>query len=73
MAEDRKVIDVRSEFEFKLGNVEGSINIPLPEIPDHLEEIKEMDNPIICCASGHRSGQAIDFLISEGIQCEVGS
>lgn len=72
MAEERKVIDVRSKFEFMLGKVEGSINIPLPEIPDHLEEIKAMDNPILCCASGHRSGQAVDFLKSEGIECENG-
>lgn len=68
----RKIIDVRSEFEFMIGRVEGSINIPLEEIPNHLEEIKGMDNPLLCCASGHRSGEAVNFLKSNGIQCENG-
>ena len=72
MSKDRKIIDVRSKFEFMLGKCEGSINIPLQQISNHLEEIKEMKNPILCCASGHRSEQAVQFLKSKGIKCENG-
>ncbi|MEO9210244.1 MAG: rhodanese-like domain-containing protein [Ginsengibacter sp.] len=67
------VIDVRSPMEFMCGNVVGSINIPLQEIPQRIDEIKEMKFPIIlCCASGARSGNAAQYLKSCGIECENG-
>lgn len=72
MSNNRVIIDVRSEMEFMGGNVAGSINIPLQEVPNRLEEFKAMENPILCCASGNRSGQAVQFLKSHGIECENG-
>ncbi|MFN7313325.1 MAG: rhodanese-like domain-containing protein [Bacteroidota bacterium] len=67
------IIDVRTPEEFMGGNVAGSINIPLHEIPHRLDEIKAMNQPIIlCCASGNRSEQATMFLKSNGIACENG-
>ncbi len=62
------LVDVRSEFEFMAGNVEGSINIPLHEVPDRIEEFKAMPGKIIlCCVSGARSGQAVAFLNMHGL------
>lgn len=72
MSNKRVIIDVRSEMEFMGGNVAGSINIPLHEVPNRIDEIKAMGNPILCCASGGRSGQAADFLKANGIECENG-
>ena len=72
MENERTIIDVRSPMEFMGGNIAGSINIPLQEIPSKLEKIKEMNNPVLCCASGNRSGQAVNFLKSNGIDCENG-
>ncbi|MFT5969884.1 MAG: phage shock protein E [Flavobacteriales bacterium] len=67
------IIDVRSPGEFQGGHVAGSKNIPLPDIQNKLEEIKKIDKPIVlCCASGNRSGQAMSYLKSEGINCENG-
>ena len=67
------IIDVRSPMEFMCGNVSGSINIPLQEIPQRIDEIKEMGSAIIlCCASGARSGNAMQYLKSCGIECENG-
>ena len=67
------IIDVRTLMEFRCGNVAGSINIPLQEIPQRIDEIKEMESPIIlCCASGARSGNAAQYLKSCGIECENG-
>jgi phage shock protein E len=67
------ILDVRSPGEFLGGNVAGSKNIPLQEIPTRIDEIKEMDQPLIlCCASGNRSGQAEMYLKSQGIECENG-
>ena len=67
------IVDVRTPAEFMGGHVAGSINIPLQQIQQRLEEIKSLKQPIIlCCASGNRSGQATAFLKSCGIDCENG-
>ncbi len=67
------IIDVRTPEEFTGGHVAGSINIPLNEVPEKVETIKAMKQPIIlCCASGNRSGQATQYLKQLGINCENG-
>jgi len=66
------VVDVRTPGEFMGGNVAGSINIPLNEVPYRLEEFKEMKKVVLCCASGGRSMQATQFLKQNGIDCMNG-
>jgi len=67
------IIDVRSRGEFMGGNVAGSINIPLQDIPNKLDELKKMNGPLVlCCASGNRSGQAHGYLAQNGIECYNG-
>ncbi|MBI2270162.1 MAG: rhodanese-like domain-containing protein [Bacteroidetes bacterium] len=67
------IIDVRSPEEFRGGNVKGSINIPLQQIPQRLEELKSMKTPLLlCCASGNRSGLAHGYLAQQGIECYNG-
>jgi len=64
------ILDVRTSREFSGGSVAGSINIPLNEIPQRLNELKSMKTPLVlCCASGARSGQAHSFLEQYGIEC----
>ncbi|GDX52048.1 hypothetical protein LBMAG27_10950 [Bacteroidota bacterium] len=61
------VVDVRTTGEFSMGHVIGSINIPLNELADRMEELKAMNGKIIlCCASGNRSGQAHRYLLQNG-------
>lgn len=67
------IVDVRTHSEFCGGNVVDSINIPLNEIPERIEELKALKAPLIlCCASGGRSGQAQQFLSQHGIECYNG-
>jgi phage shock protein E len=62
------IVDVRSPGEFMSGHVAGSINIPLQEIPQRMDELKGFGKPIVvCCASGNRSGQAERFLRQQGL------
>lgn len=69
----KTIIDVRTTQEFMDGHVPGTINIPLNEIPQRLDEIKALPQPItLICASGNRSGQAAMFLKSCSIECENG-
>jgi rhodanese-related sulfurtransferase len=64
------VVDVRSPEEFMGGHVAKAINIPLQEIPDRLEELKQLQEPLIlCCVSGNRSGIATQFLTQQHINC----
>ena len=64
------IIDVRSPGEFMLGNVTGSINIPLEEIPQRVDELKNLKQPLVlCCASGNRSGKAHGYLVQQGFEC----
>lgn len=66
------VVDVRSPVEFSGGHVAGSVNIPLQEIRQRLDEIKSMEHVVLCCASGGRSAQATQFLQQHGVNCENG-
>jgi hypothetical protein len=64
------IVDVRTPSEFMGGNVAGSINIPLQEIQQRMDELKNLNQPLVlCCASGNRSGQATDYLSQQGIEC----
>ena len=62
------VLDVRTDAEYQEGHVEGSTHIVLDYLPDHIEELKALDKPIItCCRSGARSGKAEEFLADHDI------
>jgi rhodanese-related sulfurtransferase len=73
MANNIIVVDVRTAEEFVGGHVAGSINIPLQEVVSRAEEIMNLPQPIIfCCVSGNRSGQAMHYFRSLGVDCENG-
>lgn len=64
------IVDVRTPGEYMGGNVNGSINIPLQEIPNRLDELKGLEQPLVlCCASGGRSAQATNYLTHQGVDC----
>ncbi len=64
------VIDVRTVPEFNEGHVEGSKNIVLDTLTNHIDEIKAMNKPVItCCRSGARSGNAERILKANDIDC----
>lgn len=61
-----QIIDVRTENEYRGGNILGSINIPLQELSGKISKIRK-DKPVItCCASGMRSATAKSFLAANG-------
>ena len=62
------IVDVRTTEEFLQGNLKGSINIPLHEIVDRVEELKRIQPLVLCCLSGGRSGKATAYLQAQG--CE---
>ena len=70
LSQGAKIVDARTPAEFMGGNVPGSINIPLNEVPQRVDEFKSMEVPVLlCCLSGGRSEQATGFLQAQGIEC----
>lgn len=65
-----KLIDVRELLELDMdGNIEGAENIPLGTIEEHTEEILAYDVPVVIfCRSGNRSGKALEYLQSQGLE-----
>jgi len=62
------VLDVRTQGEWNEGHIEGAKHIVLNTIPDHLENIKAFNLPVIAvCKSGGRSQSATDFLFQNGV------
>lgn len=61
------VVDVRTPIEFMGGSFTKAINIPLDEIPNRLDEFKDKEEIIVFCRSGHRSQQAKEYLLENGL------
>ena len=61
-------LDVRQPEEFQLSHIQGSILIPLGELPSRIHEIAAHQNEvvIVSCKSGGRSARAIDYLKTQG-------
>jgi phage shock protein E len=61
------ILDVRTKGEFDGGHIRGSVNIPVDQLRNNLNKLKDKNNPIItCCASGMRSTTAKAMLIANG-------
>lgn len=62
------IVDVRTPGEFLEGHYPGAVNIPLNELSERLDELKEMKAPIVAyCRSGARSGMAVSLLKQSGL------
>lgn len=62
------IVDVRTpeEWEFD-GHANCSVNYPLDEIQEKIEELKKYDHIILVCRSGNRAGVAKRQLENAGI------
>jgi sulfur-carrier protein adenylyltransferase/sulfurtransferase len=62
------IIDVREPNEYQINRIEGSILIPLGDVPRRYAEFDPNQELITQCKSGARSGRAADFLRSVGFK-----
>ena len=68
---DRKsaaVIDVRTDVEFNMGNIEGAINLSIEEIRNRLDEIPKDKQIILYCQTGIRSYFVYRMLVQQGFK-----
>ncbi len=67
LAKDPVIVDVRTPAEFKMGHLEGAVNIPLNELQSGKTFDLDRTRPILtCCSQGVRSAQAVDLLHQRG-------
>jgi rhodanese-related sulfurtransferase len=68
-ASDAFLLDVRDPNEYATGFIEGTVNIPLRELTDHLNALPGQDDPIIVIAGDtHHGGLALGVLRLLGYQ-----
>jgi rhodanese-related sulfurtransferase len=62
------LLDVREPWEFELARIEGSLLLPLGQVPAHLDELDPARETVVICHHGVRSMQAAFFLQSRGFR-----
>ncbi len=62
------LVDVREPFEWEICHIEGSVLIPLTQLPQRLGEIPQAADVVTVCHTGQRSLAAAQFLRSAGVE-----
>jgi rhodanese-related sulfurtransferase len=60
------LLDVRQPEEFTQGHIEGAVSMPLGSLPNSYKQIPKGVKLVVYCRSGHRSAQAVSFLLAQG-------
>jgi rhodanese-related sulfurtransferase len=61
------IVDVRTPEEYSGdGHADCTVNYPLDEFVQHIEELKDYDKVILVCRSGNRAGRALNMLVEAG-------
>ena len=63
-----QIIDVREPWEYELCHIEGTLHIPMGQIPARLAELASDRPLIVLCHHGMRSLQVAHYLLSQGYQ-----
>jgi rhodanese-related sulfurtransferase len=61
-------VDVREPWEYQTSHIEGSVLIPLREIPTNLPRLEAAEEVVLFCHHGMRSMDAAAWLRSQGVQ-----
>ncbi len=61
------VIDVRTPGEFETGHIDGSYNVPLDLLGEHVADLAALDHHVVLvCQSGARATKALEQLVAAG-------
>lgn len=60
------IVDIRESGDYEQFHIPGSINIPLEELTDRLDEIPQDQHVVLVCALGRTSYAARDILLERG-------
>jgi rhodanese-related sulfurtransferase len=59
-------VDVREKWEFETSWIEGTVLVPMREIPTNLAKLEQADNIVLFCHHGIRSLDAAAWLALAG-------
>ncbi|AMK11365.1 rhodanese-like domain-containing protein [Pseudodesulfovibrio indicus] len=62
------LLDVRQDWEYEEDHLPGALHIPLPELPDRIQELDPEGTLLVYCASGGRSMAAAALLEGQGFE-----
>lgn len=62
------LVDVREDWEWQGGRVDGARHIPMAELPAHLDELPRDEPLYLICHSGNRSGRVASWLKQNGFE-----
>lgn len=60
------LLDVREPHEYSLAKIEGSVLIPLGQIPHSVKQLDPNSEIVAYCHKGMRSADAVGFLLQQG-------
>jgi rhodanese-related sulfurtransferase len=65
LPEGLAVLDVREPVEWAHGHIEGSLHIPMSELPGRLDELPDAQT-LVVCKVGSRSARVARWLVQQG-------
>lgn len=60
------LLDVRNPWEFEICRIDGSLLLPLGQLPSRVAEVERGRKIVVYCHHGQRSLMAAEFLSQEG-------
>ncbi len=60
------LVDVREAWEFQAGHIDGAMLMPISQFVERYPELPKDRPAVFVCASGSRSGEAVQFLYRLG-------
>jgi rhodanese-related sulfurtransferase len=63
-------LDVRTDVEYEAGHIDGSVHIPLQQLPERRDELDPGRSYVAVCHVGQRSQLAASFLAAHGFEAE---
>tara|TARA_Y100000590_G_C15731579_1_gene1017228 strand:- start:2920 stop:3240 length:321 start_codon:yes stop_codon:yes gene_type:complete len=61
--DDFILLDIRTDSEYYLSNINASVHIPMNEIPEKFKTLDKDKEIIVQCKSGKRSAKVCEFLL----------
>lgn len=61
------LLDVREPWEYEICHIDGSINIPMGQIPQQLSKLQGTREIVVICHHGIRSQNVIRFLQQQAV------
>ncbi len=63
-----QLLDVREPWELEIARVEGSLDIPMGEVPERFDELDRNRPVAVLCHGGVRSARVASYLTQQGLQ-----